>query len=129
MKQTFNFKLPIEINYNSRCVKGFTFGSHNTEASLSYEMDIIFNKAGIDQISVNVPDQEIYLKLELDDIETGEVEDFYFTLKLSEISIDHDVDDFSLKNGISPQRLDLEISQLSLKSKTGEASGTLYFRS
>jgi len=132
MTQQFKFSIPVEISYKSARIEGYSYdwGLSKTKIKdFSYSLDITFNKAGVDSIGVDVLDQTVLFEIELTNEASGESEVVLFETELSDISIDRDIEDFSLVNGFEPKRLDLTIMEISLKTKKAKASGVLFFRS
>jgi hypothetical protein len=132
MEQVFTTKVEIEIDYSSKAPAGFSFESRSASAVIKYGIIVEMRTWGIKDISFWVPEQEINIVLEL--VENGDENPESFDCKVFLKECKIEVGTVSLKSGVCPNSLTLNISRYKMIPSSSrylefeaEAEGNLVF--
>jgi hypothetical protein len=129
MEQKFVKNVKVEISYHSENPVGFSYESHLSNADIHWVGVFEFKADRIKNICFITPNQLITLYIELQNDQTEETKVFLFKVKLS--GIDTDDDSICFPDEISPQSIDLELTNVNMiDDRTFEAEakvGTLVF--
>ena len=114
MEKTFTAQVDIVINQDSNCLKGYKYPHPKSYGEVKYNFRVDENETGIKDISIYGIDQTIEFPLTLENIETGEEEEFTVSANLN-----MDTEGPGTLNDIKISNLDIEIKEL---EKDGDGS-------
>ena len=117
--------VPVEINYDSVKIPGFNYMDYGLSTNVQYNVTVDARNWGIKDISFYAISQEVTFYMNLESQETGDDEEFQFTVKLTDIETQGP----DRLDGMAATLLELEFTEVH-KDGAGYqavAKGTLVF--